>query len=41
MMQRAHCKVQRLLTLPLGIEPGTLDPMVTSIILQLNGKQIV
>jgi hypothetical protein len=36
MMQRAHCKVQKLLTLPLGINLGNPALFITSILVQIN-----
>ena len=36
LMQMAHSKVQKLLILPLGINPPTLDPFITSILVRIN-----
>jgi hypothetical protein len=36
MMQRAHCKVQKLLILPLGTNLGTFGPFITSILNRIN-----
>lgn len=35
-MQKVHCKVRKLLTLPLAINLGTLDPFVTSVLVRIN-----
>jgi hypothetical protein len=37
-MQKAHCKVRKLLILPLGINSGTLGPFITSVLVRTNGK---
>jgi hypothetical protein len=36
MMLKAHCKAQRLLTLPLGIDRGTLNPLGLPIFVTIN-----